>query len=208
MKRSKPLAATTGLSRSPQAALTRAPMLPCGKRYATEDEASSSLRGTQEGAKVGRCWSTACGGWHVVSPPVPVRAVPMARRRDTGPDQKTRLAVYERDGWACACCGTPVDKRPHSVGHRKRRSQGGSNRMSNLLTFLGLGVNPADPDDHHARIDSRRRPSDEANGYTVRSYQDPALVAVRRRAGALPQEWLTDDGRCLEEAPEATVSAA
>jgi hypothetical protein len=132
----------------------------------------------------------------------------MASGRDTGPGRKTRLAVYERDGWACACCGFPVADRPHSVGHRKRRSQGGGNQMSNLLTFLGLGRNPLDPDDHHARIDSRRRASDEANGYTVRSYQDPALVAVKRPAegGGLTREWLTDDGQRVKEAPEGAAA--
>jgi hypothetical protein len=183
-------------------------MLPCGKRYPTQAQAEASPRGMREGAVVRKCRGAACGGFHVVSPPVSVAAVPVPRRRDTGPGRKTRLAVYERDGWACACCGTPVDGRPHSVGHRKRRSQGGGNKMSNLLTFLGLGINPLDPDDHHARIDSRRRASDEASGYTVRSYRDPALVPVQRYAegGGLVREWLTDDGRRVKEAPEGAAA--
>ena len=128
-------------------------------------------------------------------------------RRDTGPSARTRKAVYERDGWSCACCGTPVVTRPHSVGHRKRRSQGGSNNMDNLLTFLGLGVNPLDPGDHHARIDSRRDPSDEARGLTVRSWKDPALVPVRLFSPDGPEMWALADGTYSAVPPEGAVAA-
>jgi hypothetical protein len=124
------------------------------------------------------------------------RAALPARRRDTGPSALTRAAVYKRDGNMCVCCGTSLAGRPRSVGHRKRRSQGGSNETSNLVAFLGLGINPFDPDDHHARIDSRRDPEDEAKGYTVRSWGDPAatsvMIASQYRSGATA--WLTDDG--------------
>jgi hypothetical protein len=120
----------------------------------------------------------------------------LAARRDTGPDARTRAAVYRRDGNMCVCCGTPLAGRLRSVGHRKRRSQGGSNETSNLLTFMGLGINPFDPDDHHARIDSRRNPEDEAKGYTVRSYGDPAatsvMIASQHRSGVTV--WLDDCG--------------
>ena len=128
--------------------------------------------------------------------------------RDTGPSARTRKAVYERDGWCCVCCGTPVQDRPHSVGHRKRRSQGGPNDLSNLLTFLGLGTNPLDPDDHHARIDSRRDPSDEAKGYSLRSHQDPFLVPVLvgSVSGSKTQVWLSDDGRYLTADPEEAAA--
>jgi hypothetical protein len=129
-------------------------------------------------------------------------------RKDTGPPAKTRKAVYERDGWCCVCRGTPIVGRPHSVGHRKRRSQGGSNAPSNLLTFLGLGINSLDPDDHHARIDSRRDPEDEAKGYTVRSWDDPALVPVMVFSGhgSGLTAWLAGDGTYACEPPAGAAA--
>jgi hypothetical protein len=128
-----------------------------------------------------------------------VRAI--APRRDTGPDQATRRAVYARDGYACVCCGTPVRNRPHSVGHRKRRSQGGGNGISNLLTFLGLGSDPGNPDDHHARIDHRRDPADKDKGYRVDSAEDPAVIPVQyfETSGSGFTANLGDDGSLRAE---------
>jgi hypothetical protein len=122
---------------------------------------------------------------------------------------RTRKAVHERDGWLCVCCGQSVRGRPHSVGHRKRRSQGGSNETSNLLSFLGLGINQFDPDDHHARIDSRKDPNDEARGYTVRSWQDPASVSVMITGfgGSGAWRFLSDDGEYLSAPPDWAVAS-
>lgn len=136
-------------------------------------------------------------------------AASLSRGRDTGPDARTRRRVYERDDWKCVCCGIPVEDRPHSVGHRIRRSQGLDNSLPNLLTFLGLGVNPFDPDDHHARIDSRRDPHDEARGLSLRSWQDPAAepVAIASEHGSGATVWLTADGG-YSAAPPAGVMAS
>lgn len=75
--------------------------------------------------------------------------------------------------------------------------------MANLLTFIGLGTNPADPGDHRARIDSRCDPQDEARGYWVRSHDDPALVpvTVMSGTGASMALWPTADGRWSAEPP-------
>lgn len=129
------------------------------------------------------------------------------RRRDTGPDAKTRTLVYERDGYACVCCGISIIGRPHSVGHRKRRSQGGTNDPSNLLTFLGFG-NGLTREDHHWRIDRREDEHDEAKGYTVRSYDDPALipVMVMSPGGSGVLVWATPDGRWSEVPPEGAAA--
>lgn len=145
------------------------------------------------------------GNWHLREPAAaPARP---AAPRDTGPDRVTREAVYIRDGRACVCCNTPIDGQPHSVGHRKRRSQGGGNGMSNLLTFLGSGSNPLDPDDHHARIDSRRNPQDEIKGFTVRSFRDPARIPVRytERSGSWIAMYLDDEGNLSPDAPGAAA---
>lgn len=125
----------------------------------------------------------------------------------TGPDAKTRRAVYDRDGWLCVCCGRSIIGQLHSVGLRKRRSQGGGLDMPNLLTFLGLGTNPSDPQDHRARIDSGYDPADEAKGYRVHGYDDPALipVIVVSGAGSWTTLWPTADGRWSAEPPAATA---
>ena len=131
---------------------------------------------------------------------------PSPRRRDTGPDDLTRKAVYERDGYACVCCGQSIIGRLHSVGHRKRRSQGGSNETSNLLTFLGDGSGRFD-DDHHRRIDMRRDPQDEKRGLTVRSWLDPAeiRVLVTTRHGEQALVFLTDDAAYSSAPPEVAA---
>ena len=120
--------------------------------------------------------------------------------KDTGPDAKTRATVYTRDGWACACCGQSIVGRPHSLQHRKRRSQGGDNSPSNLLTVLGDGTTGC-----HARIDSRSDPHDEAKGYTVRSHDDPALIPVMffDGSGGGFTAFLCDDGSLSFDGPQA-----
>jgi len=135
---------------------------------------------------------------------LPVSAKPMGRgkglaqgksaatRRDTGPSRKVRLLVLARDGYRCVCCGRSVIGQRYSLQHRKRRSQGGDNSPSNLITVLGTGTTGC-----HERIDSRRDPHDEAKGYTVRSNLDPAGVPVMvfSEHGSGASVFLGDDGR-------------
>jgi hypothetical protein len=130
------------------------------------------------------------------------------RRRDAGPSPKVRLQVYKRDGYTCQCgCGISVIGKPHSAGHRKRRSQGGSHTPENLLTFLGWGNGLTGDEDHHRRVDMRVTPDDEARGLTVRSHQDPALVPLRAwREGVLTNQWLTGDGRRADEDPRTAAA--
>jgi hypothetical protein len=143
----------------------------CGKPYATELDARMSKRGQQDGAVFEECWVPGCGAWHVRTPKTAAWHPPQVS--DTGPDRKTRLLVLERDGHACVCCGISVIGQVYSLQHRQRRSQGGNSCAANLLVVLGDGTRG-----HHARIDSRIDPEDEAKGYTVRSRMDPHLVSV------------------------------
>jgi hypothetical protein len=154
----------------------RTEMKRCGRRYPTELDARCSKRGLAPGSVVEECWVPGCGGWHVRSEKTAARH-PLPQGSDTGPDAKTRALVYARDSFACVCCGRSIIGRPHSLGHRLRRSQGGTLCPANLLTFLGWG-NGLTEDDHHFRIDRRYDPEDEAKGFTVRSRQDPHLVSV------------------------------
>jgi hypothetical protein len=120
--------------------------------------------------------------------------------RDTDLDAAARAAVLERDGYACVCCGRTVIGQPYTLQLRKPRSHGGDTSPSNLLTVLDTGRTGC-----RARIDSHCDPSDEAKGYVVRSWDDPALVPVvvsgRHGTGCLV--WLTPDGSYRTQPPTA-----
>lgn len=65
-----------------------------------------------------------------------------ARPAQTGPDQATVDAVLQRDQWACCVCSGALHGTRSvdwSVHHRLRRSQGGDNRLSNLVSVCGHG---------------------------------------------------------------------
>jgi hypothetical protein len=170
------------------------------KGYLTFAEAARSKAAQVPGAVIEE--NCRCGLVHV-NPP----AAPPDPNRNSGPTAIVRALCLARDGHACVCCGISVTGRPHSLGHRVRAGQQGKPVPSNLLTFLGLGVNPLDPDDHHARIDSRRDPLDEANGYSLRSWQDPLLVPVKVFSPSGPGMplWLDDLGNYLTEPPAAAA---
>ena len=130
---------------------------------------------------------------------VPGQPHPQHRKsapRDTGPSRKVRDLVLTRDGHACVCCGRSVIGQPYSLQHRKRRSQGGTNSPSNLIVVLGTGTTGC-----HERIDSRRDPHDEAKGYTVRSWDEPAEVGVMifSEHGSGVTKFLRDDGTYADE---------
>lgn len=123
--------------------------------------------------------------------------------RNTGPSAAVRKLVLERDGFRCVCCGASVIGQPYSLQHRKRRSQGGDNSPSNLVTVLGTGTTGC-----HERIDSRRDPEDEAKGYTVRSWDDPLLIPVMIFSphGSGAAVWLTDSGEYSTEDPQGRAA--
>jgi len=164
----------------------------CGtRRFATviaaEKAAGRGADGTPE-----ECTKGGLVHWHL--------KVPAA---DTGPDRKTRLLVLDRDAGACVCCGVSVVGRPYSLQHRKRRSQGGDNSPSNLITVLGMGGELC-----HGRIDSRTDLLDEEKGYSLRSCDDPALVPVMLFSphGSGITVWLSGDGRYLCEEPRGRAA--
>lgn len=132
----------------------------------------------------------------------PVVEIKRQRRKDTGPSPAVRNLVLERDGYRCVCCGVSVIGLPYSLQHRKRRSQGGDNSPSNLITVLGTGTTGC-----HERIDSRRDPEDEAKGYTVRSWDDPALIPVMifSEHGSGISAYLLPDGQYAYEPPEGAA---
>lgn len=95
-------------------------------------------------------------------------------RRDTGPDEKTTLAILERDGYACARCGRPLSGE-WSRQHRLPRQMGGrkdANGLENLLALCGSGVTLC-----HGHVESNREES-YREGFLVRNGMNPAEVPV------------------------------
>jgi hypothetical protein len=82
---------------------------------------------------------------------------------------KVRADLRERSGGCCERCGKPFANNAH---HRKNRSQGGQDTLSNLLMLCGSGTTGC-----HGYI--TEHPTDSYNnGWSVRSTADPELVPV------------------------------
>ncbi len=168
------------------------------KGYRSVIEAARSKAAQVPGAVIEDGCRT-CGLVHVNAP-----AEPLDPNRNSGPSAAVRALVLARDGRACVCCGTPIVGRHYSLGHRLRASQGGKPVASNLITLAGLGGESC-----HGRIDSRRDPSDEAKGYSLRSWKNPLLIPVTVFSPDGPGMplWLSDDGTYLTVPPEGTAAA-
>ena len=167
------------------------------KGYVTAAAAMRSKAAQVPGATIDE--NCRCGLVHVDPP-----AAPLDPNRNSGPSAAVRALVLARDGHACVCCGVSIMGRRYSLGHRLRASQGGKPVPSNLIVLLGLGGESC-----HGRIDSRLDRSDEAKGYSLRSWQDPLLVpvtVVSPDRSEMPL-WLDDDGKYSAVPPEGAVAA-
>lgn len=153
----------------------------CGiKGYPTEAAAERALAKVQGlrlrdtmPKKVVQCWH---GRWHLEG----------KRPVDTGPDRDTRALVVERDCWACACCGKPIDVGPYSIQHRVSRGIGGTsnperNSPANLIVLCGSATSPGGC---HLAAEARAQIMHDA-GFWLRQDEDPATVPVRHYAYGL-----------------------
>lgn len=99
----------------------------------------------------------------------------------TGPDQRIRQLVMERDQFQCVRCGNPVTGEPgvdFSVHHRIARGMGGSrdprlNMPANLILLDGSGTTGCHGAVEKARAEAR------THGYLVWRSLDPTKVPVR-----------------------------
>lgn len=111
------------------------------------------------------------------APSKPKMATPRQPRRakETGPDAATVSAVLERDGYQCVVCACGLlgtHGFDYSVHHRKLRSQGGGNRLSNLISVCGHGTAGC-----HANIHGAPAKAMEA-GWIVSREHDPATTLM------------------------------
>lgn len=85
---------------------------------------------------------------------------------------KVRADLRERAGSCCERCGVVFANNAH---HRKNRSQGGLDDLSNLMLLCGSGTTGC-----HGYV--TEHPADSYNhGWSVRSTADPSLVPVLYR---------------------------
>lgn len=138
-----------------------------------------------------------------------VETAPPLRKppRDTGPDRKTRALVLERDGFQCVRCGKPCGPRvgPYSLQHRKARGVGGDSSIPNLVLLCGTATTGC-----HGEVESRdpqTRREDQARGYRLESWQDPATEGVMYASehGSGVTLWLHADGTLSPDGPVVTA---
>ncbi len=120
-----------------------------------------------------------------------LRDAPAEHGDDAEVPWPVRRLVLARDDWACLCCARSVLGQPYAIHLRKPWHLGGDTSPENLITVR------AECGD---RIRDRCDPTDEARGYTVRLYDEPALVPVvySTPAGQTRVWLLPDGGRAFE----------
>src|SRR5262245_49805136 len=101
------------------------------------------------------------------------------RYRATGPDEDTRLLVWDRDHGQCVRCGSALRWATWPCHHRRPRALGGSSRPDTNSPANLLALCPS----CHAHIESHRAEA-LTNGWLVLQLTDPASVAVLVEDGA------------------------
>jgi hypothetical protein len=177
---------------------TRTGMRRCGKPYASEAEAMNSKRGRGGGFRAEQC--PLCPDWHLRRIPMGTRTVKPSAIQDTGPDAATRALVLARDGYQCVRCGKPCGPGvgEHSLQHRRARGTGGGSEVPNLILLCGSATTGC-----HAEVE-RRGAHDNAAGYWLNSWQDPATEGVMYASehGSGITMWLLPDGSLSPDGPE------
>lgn len=116
------------------------------------------------------------------------------------PSVRIRGDLYERSSGHCEVAGEPLTH-SFAVHHRKRRSQGGTNDLTNLMIVCHFHHNGGTQSIHAQPALSYRR------GWLVHEADEPALVPMQRfirlydQHGQYPFFLLTGDGMYVEYQP-------
>lgn len=106
----------------------------------------------------------------------------------------TRQAVYERDGWRCAACGSAWDL---TIQHRVSKGMGGSktlDRLPNLLTLCNLCNTRLEADADFAASGRERGWKVKRNRPGETPETSPVVY------GWCPGQWyLLSDGTCIRD---------
>jgi 5-methylcytosine-specific restriction endonuclease McrA len=81
---------------------------------------------------------------------------------------RVRTALRQRAADCCEICGTPAN----NAHHRKNRSQGGEDLLSNLLLLCGSGTTGC-----HGWV-TEHPAAAYVHGWSVRSHDDPRKIPV------------------------------
>jgi len=204
--RRQPLAAASGLSR-------RAPLLPCGKGYESEEAAGESPNAGLPGAEVRQCLNRECGKWHVRVPQAP-RPVPVpAPRPVTGFPARVKLLVRKRAGngavedAACEACGKHLGRYGGQVQHVVARGMGGTSNPVLATAANGALLCGTPHDGCHGAAESRNAEM-RARGFWLPQGSDPRAVPMmlHSRHGSGVLAWRSEDGSYSFE-PPAGVAA-
>jgi len=108
------------------------------------------------------------------APKPPKRRAPL-NREGAAKVAVARALVHMRSDRICEVCG---NQQATNVHHRKNRSQGGTWATSNLLHLCGSGTTGC-----HGRITDDHDGTANRNGWTCKSFEDPATTPCLIRNG-------------------------
>lgn len=104
--------------------------------------------------------------------------------------------IDRREGQSCARCGRGIWENG-SRHHRKFKSRGGGDEVSNGVLLCGSGTTGCHGWAHRYPREAR------AAGFAVNSWEDPALVPVLLYMAGKRPVYLDDDGGWSSEPPVA-----
>jgi hypothetical protein len=115
-----------------------------------------------------------------------LRDAPGGHADDAEVPWPVRRLVLARDNWACLCCARSVLGQPYAIHLRKPWHLGGDTSPENLITVRA---------ECGERMRARCDPVDEARGYQLRPWDNPAVLPVLYATPAGPAKvWLLPDG--------------
>jgi len=107
--------------------------------------------------------------------PKPPKHRPPLNAEGAAQEAVCRALVRARSDRICEVCGSQP---AHNVHHRKNRSQGGTWAASNLLDVCGSGTTGC-----HGRITDDHDGTAHRNGWTCKSFENPATTPCTTRNG-------------------------